>query len=97
MKHMVAEATGGNTPLIKSHIVEEKLYMVWEALVPIIHKESDTVQIQAKTTEDIISAVCEGKITFRETEKLMALLREQQDIELLPELINKFLWIDPKY
>jgi len=66
---------------------ERRIVTAFENIIsrmPVVH-----TYVEAQSTTDVIKAVSDGKITIKEAEQLMGLLREQQEIDVLPELLEK--------
>lgn len=73
---------------------ESRIVTAFENIIskmPIVH-----TNVEMETTADVIKAVSEGKISITEAKELMALLREQQEIDVLPELVEAIQSIEPE-
>ena len=67
---------------------KEAYDMIWPIITNIISKTEDRKTIAATNTKDIIQAVSKGNMTFEEAERMLLLLRKQQEIDELPKLLE---------
>jgi len=83
-------ATGKPDHILENPLIDEEAYSkTWDLARDIILASTDAVKIEARTTEGIINAVCNGNITIIEAKELMGLLQTKQNIDELPNLIVK--------
>lgn len=92
VESMTNSATG-NTDVLQSgkapHVDTPSYNKVWDLAKLIIADSNDIVKLELKTAEGCIDAVGKGKMTFDQAMQFMSLLEKKQDIELMPELIDK--------
>ena len=86
---MTNSAKGADDPVRENPDIDTASYMnVWNLASDIIKNSSDIVKIEARTTEGIVKAVCEGKMTVKEAKELMELFQTKQNIDELPKLLE---------
>ena len=87
-------ATGQIDPLRAGKLVDTPSYhKVWELASIMMREAKDLQKIKANSeaasTATIIKAVCAGEIDIDTANKLMQLFKAEQDIELLPALLEQ--------
>lgn len=90
MRFIVARAKGAYIPDV--HVMSadpEYVGKVWKALEPMLIAAGDIQRLELKTTVGIIDAVCKGKMTAKEGLLYMQLLKDQQDVDTIPKLLEQ--------
>ena len=72
-------------PLI-DETTKKRILEAFEKVLPKF--QLDTPDIQMETTADIVKAVCEGKITIDEAQKLMDILTSKANIDMSNKLME---------
>ena len=67
----------------------ELLKLVWPTLSSILVQSGEVNKIDAKTAQDVLKAVSQGKLSLPQAREFMALLQTKQEIEELPKLLEK--------
>ena len=92
MAFKLAQAGGASNELkelqVDRYFDPRHVEAVWEALVPMMQKESDARIIDAQNTSGIIKLLSEGKITIDECLKLMDILVQKGNVEMIDYTIK---------
>ena len=63
---------------------------LWDIAEKMLIKESELMHIKAQSTRDLITAVCEGRMTLQDAEKLSSIMHNEWEQTELPKLLEKF-------
>ena len=62
---------------------------MWELTQKLIVQASDARKLEAHTTAEVIGLLKTGKVTVKEAKELMEMLRTANEVDILPDLMNK--------
>ena len=82
-KYKVQRALGQPTDLDPSTIDVSAHDDLWKALVPIIQSASMREKIDAKTSQDIVKLLANGKVSVSEARELMTILKLGAEVEAI--------------